>query len=134
MSEKSIEKKNVLNGETEYIIKFLSKDCYLKFILTQFFLEKYFWGFSFKGIVSWDFDGLFMILSYSLDVRQVPPQILFFKFYLFIFKLYHLWWCGVDPSLSWQPWFGYRIYTKHRPTSGKNGTFGFTPHHPTGIW
>jgi hypothetical protein len=29
-----------------------------------------------KGIVSWDFDGLFMILSYSLDVRQVPHDIL----------------------------------------------------------
>jgi hypothetical protein len=25
-------------------------------------------GYQFKGIVSWDFDGIFMILSYSLDV------------------------------------------------------------------
>jgi hypothetical protein len=31
----------------------------------------------FKGIVSWDFDGIFMILSYSLDVRQAPHHILF---------------------------------------------------------
>jgi hypothetical protein len=31
-----------------------------------------------KGIVSWDIDGLFMILSYSLDVGHLPLGILFF--------------------------------------------------------
>jgi hypothetical protein len=31
-----------------------------------------------KAIVSLDFDGIFMILSYSLDVRQFPLDILFF--------------------------------------------------------
>jgi hypothetical protein len=40
----------------------------------------------FEGIVSWDFYGIFMILSYSLDVRQLPLDIRFFKFYVFIFK------------------------------------------------
>jgi hypothetical protein len=30
-----------------------------------------------------------MILSYSLDVRPVPLNILFFNFDVFIFKLYH---------------------------------------------
>jgi hypothetical protein len=39
-----------------------------------------------KGIVSWDFDGIFMLLSYSLDVRQLPLNILFFNFDVFIFK------------------------------------------------
>jgi hypothetical protein len=29
----------------------------------------------FKGIVLRDFDGVFMILSYSLDVRHVPLRI-----------------------------------------------------------
>jgi hypothetical protein len=33
------------------------------------------------------FDGVFMILSYSLDVRHVRLHILFLKFY-FIFKFY----------------------------------------------
>jgi hypothetical protein len=42
----------------------------------------------FKGIVSWDFDGIFMILSFSLDVRQLPLDILFLKFYVIIFKFY----------------------------------------------
>jgi hypothetical protein len=32
---------------------------------------------TFKGIVSWDIDGIFMILSYSLDGRQLPLDILF---------------------------------------------------------
>jgi hypothetical protein len=36
-----------------------------------------------------------MILLYSLDDRQVSHHILFFYFYVFIFKCYHLWWCGV---------------------------------------
>jgi hypothetical protein len=31
-----------------------------------------------KGIVLWYFDGIFMILSYSLAVRQVPHHIIFF--------------------------------------------------------
>jgi hypothetical protein len=44
-----------------------------------------------KGIVSWDFDGILMILSYSLDVRQLPVNTLFFNFDVFIFKLYHTW-------------------------------------------
>jgi hypothetical protein len=30
-----------------------------------------------KGIVSWDIDGIFMILSNSLDGRQLPLDILF---------------------------------------------------------
>jgi hypothetical protein len=33
---------------------------------------------SFKGIASRDFDSIFMLLSYSLDVRQVPLHIHFF--------------------------------------------------------
>jgi hypothetical protein len=33
-----------------------------------------------KGIVSREFDGLFMILSYSLDVGQVPMHLLFLNF------------------------------------------------------
>jgi hypothetical protein len=41
----------------------------------------------FKGIVSWDFDSIFMILSYSLDVKQLPPDILFFKFWCFHIKI-----------------------------------------------
>jgi hypothetical protein len=32
---------------------------------------------SFKEIVSWDFDGILMILSHSLDVRRVPLHVLF---------------------------------------------------------
>jgi hypothetical protein len=40
-----------------------------------------------KGIVSGDFYGIFMILSYSLDVRQLPLDILFFNFDVFIFKI-----------------------------------------------
>jgi hypothetical protein len=36
------------------------------------------------------FYGLFMILSYSLDIRHVPLQIIFSLFYVFIFKFYHL--------------------------------------------
>jgi hypothetical protein len=67
--------------------------------------------FQLKGIVSWDFDGLFMTLSYSLYVRHVPLHILFFKFYIFIFQFYHLWFFQLDL----QPWFGYRIYHKQRP-------------------
>jgi hypothetical protein len=44
------------------------------------------WGF--KGIVSWDFDGIFIILSYSLYVRQLPLDIFFLFSYLnFIFLL-----------------------------------------------
>jgi hypothetical protein len=31
-----------------------------------------------KGIVSWDIDGLFMILSYSFDVGPLPLGLLFF--------------------------------------------------------
>jgi hypothetical protein len=30
----------------------------------------------------------FMILSYSLDVRHVPLHIIFFYFYVFVFKYY----------------------------------------------
>jgi hypothetical protein len=42
-----------------------------------------------KGIVSWDFDGIFMILSYSLDVRQVPHHIFFnFMFSYLNFIIY----------------------------------------------
>jgi hypothetical protein len=37
-----------------------------------------FYNLAIKGIVSWDFDGIFMILSYnSLGVRQLPLDILF---------------------------------------------------------
>jgi hypothetical protein len=42
-----------------------------------------------KGIVLRDFDSIFMILSYSLDVKQLPLDILFFIFDVFILKLYH---------------------------------------------
>jgi hypothetical protein len=34
-------------------------------------------GLGLKDIVSSDFDAIFFILSYSLDVRQVPLPILF---------------------------------------------------------
>jgi hypothetical protein len=37
----------------------------------------------FKGIVSRDIDGLFMILSYSLDVGPLPLGILFFFNFMF---------------------------------------------------
>jgi hypothetical protein len=43
-----------------------------------------------KEIVSWDFDSIFMILSFSLDVKQLPLDILFFIFDVFILKLYHI--------------------------------------------
>jgi hypothetical protein len=52
----------------------------------------------FKGIVSWDIDGLFIILSYSLDVGHLPLGILFFLilcFHIYILsfclKVYHVW-------------------------------------------
>jgi hypothetical protein len=47
----------------------------------------------FKGIESRDFHGLFMVLSYILDIRHFPPgplHILFILFYVFVFKFYHL--------------------------------------------
>jgi hypothetical protein len=53
--------------------------------------------FTVKGIVSWDFDGIFMILSYSLDVRQLPLDILFYilcfhiSILSFCSKVYHVW-------------------------------------------
>jgi hypothetical protein len=49
---------------------------------------------SFKGIVSWDIDGLFMILSYSLDVGPLPLGILFILilcFHILIFILMLAW-------------------------------------------
>jgi hypothetical protein len=38
---------------------------------------------SLKGIVSWDFDSIFMILSYSFDVKLLPLDILFFPILMF---------------------------------------------------
>jgi hypothetical protein len=38
---------------------------------------------SIKGIVSWDFDIIFMILSYSFDVKLLPLDILFFSILMF---------------------------------------------------
>jgi hypothetical protein len=44
----------------------------------------------FTVIVSWDFDCLFMILSYSLEVRHVPLFILFLNFFYVLFlNFYH---------------------------------------------
>jgi hypothetical protein len=40
-----------------------------------------------KGIVSRDIDGLFTILSYSLDVGPLPLGILFFNFMFSYFKI-----------------------------------------------
>jgi hypothetical protein len=52
-----------------------------------------------KGIVLWDFDSIFIILSYSLDVKQLPLDILFFNFDVYRLKLYHIWFL----SLSYNP-------------------------------
>jgi hypothetical protein len=41
----------------------------------------------FKGIVSWDFYSIFMVLSYSLDVKELPLDILFFQFWYFHIKI-----------------------------------------------
>jgi hypothetical protein len=43
------------------------------------FSRKDLWDYPFKGVFAWEFDGIFMILSYSLDVRQLPLVILFFN-------------------------------------------------------
>jgi hypothetical protein len=57
-----------------------------------------------KG-VRLDFYGIFMILSYSLDDRQVPLHIVFnVDVLLFNCIIYDF--------------FGYRIYPKQRPTLG----------------
>jgi hypothetical protein len=45
------------------------------------------WIFLLEGIVSCDFDGVFMILSYSLDVRHVPLHILFYFIVCFHSKI-----------------------------------------------
>jgi hypothetical protein len=50
-------------------------------IFTHFLLQNaYFIPTQFKGIDFSDFDGVFMILSYCLDVRHVPLHILIFNF------------------------------------------------------
>jgi hypothetical protein len=41
-----------------------------------------------------------MILSYCLDGRHLPQDILFFKFYVFIFKYHYSGWRGVDPETA----------------------------------
>jgi hypothetical protein len=43
-----------------------------------------------KGIVSWDFDGVFMILSYSLDVRACSASHSFFNF-MFSYLIFISW-------------------------------------------
>jgi hypothetical protein len=43
--------------------------------------------FKFKGIVSWDIDGLFTILTYSLDVGPLQLGILFFNFMFSYFNI-----------------------------------------------
>jgi hypothetical protein len=45
---------------------------------------------SVKGIVSRDFDVIFMVLSYSWDVWQLPLDILFFNFDVFTFTLLYI--------------------------------------------
>jgi hypothetical protein len=37
-----------------------------------------------KGIVSWDFDGVFMALSFSLHVRHVPLHIILNFMFLYL--------------------------------------------------
>jgi hypothetical protein len=43
----------------------------------------------FKGIVSWDFDSIFMILSYSFDVKLLPLDILFFSILMFSYSYWN---------------------------------------------
>jgi hypothetical protein len=70
-----------------------------------------------KGIVSWDFDGIFMILFYSFYVRQLPLDILFFNFDVFIFKLYHIWFFQLITLIRVQN------LSQTRSDFGKNGAF-----------
>jgi hypothetical protein len=51
--------------------------------LEKFLFLRSLWNRSLKGIVSWDFDSIFMILSYSFDVKLLPLDILFFQFWCF---------------------------------------------------
>jgi hypothetical protein len=67
-----------------------------------------------KGIDSWDFDGICMILSYSLDVRQLPLDILFS---ILMFSNY-----------NYIIYYFVSAYTKHIPTLGKMVYFLFYFH------
>jgi hypothetical protein len=49
--------------------------CFRRSVVSMFFLENRFCVGTFKGIVSSDFNGIFIILSYSLDVRQLQIDI-----------------------------------------------------------
>jgi hypothetical protein len=83
----------------------------------------FFFSWKLKGIVSisWDFNGIFMILSYSLD-DKLPLDILFFNFmfsYLnlsFCLKLYHVW-QTYSRGIVWKKCV---IYPKCAMFSGKN--------------
>jgi hypothetical protein len=70
-------------------------------------------------IISRDFDGLFMILSYSLDVRHVPLRILFFNvmFSYLNFIIYDFF------SLSCNPDLGTEFLPKNVRLYAKNGAF-----------
>jgi hypothetical protein len=61
-----------------------------------------------------------MILSFSLDVKQLPLDILFFNFDVFILKLYHTVYDFF--SLSYNPELVAEFIPKHG-TFGINGAF-----------
>jgi hypothetical protein len=63
--------------EELHAINFYKKKLGILFILSSFL----------KGIVSWDFDSIFTILSFSLEVKQLPLDILFFQFWCFRIKI-----------------------------------------------
>jgi hypothetical protein len=70
-----------------------------------------------------NFDSIFMILSYSLDGKQLPLDILFFNFDVFIIKLYGTGTCIIydffSPDLvaefipkTWHIWDKWSIFFK----------------------
>jgi hypothetical protein len=67
-----------------------------------------------KGIVSWDFDSIFMILSYSFDVKLLPLDILFFQFWCFHIK--------IILYMIFSAWVVTLIWLQN--LSKKSGTFG----------
>jgi hypothetical protein len=59
------------SSETQFIFLFYKKPLDTLTLFFSTFL-------TLKEIVSWDFDGVFRILSYSLDVGHVPLHVLLF--------------------------------------------------------